>query len=204
MNGDPRYAAVGAGDVALPTFAPTVRAALAADGWLFAELPGGLTLEGLRASGAPFKGERYFTRFAHETVEYATVAAQVAYRPALLPGTLGLRFEDALARVARLTDHLPAGVVATAAPAAAYVWLFEAHYARYGAYPFVQCYTWAVDCYQQRAHLVVGVFGRHRPLLVAPHTEGYGAGVGLWPLLLPGAVADLLWPLAPRRAAPPR
>ena len=90
------------------------------------------------------------------------------------------------------------------APAAAYVWLFEAHYARYGAYPFVQCYTWAVDCYQQRAHLVVGVFGRHRPLLVAPHTEGYGAGVGLWPLLLPGAVADLLWPLAPRRAAPPR
>jgi hypothetical protein len=34
--------------------------------------------------------------------------------------------------------------------------------------------------------------------LVAPHTEGYGAGVGLWPLLLPGAVADALWPPAPR------
>lgn len=115
-----------------------------------------------------------------------------AYKPSLLPGTYNLPFDEAAARVATLEAELPLGVVACIAPAAAYVWLLQHHRGVFGAYPFVQRYTWAADRYQDRTHLVVGVFGQERPLLVPPLTEGRGGGVGAWPLVVPRAVASRL------------
>ncbi len=177
-------------------FSAADRAALAGAGWLVASLPAGLTLAGLRAAGAPFKGDRYFARHAAATREQTTIAVEVAYRPALLPGSLGLTYDDAEALMARLAAELAPALVATIAPAAAYVWLFEHHRAAHDAYPFTQRYTWAADRYQERAHLVVGVFGRQRPLLVAPQVEGRGAGVGVWPLVVPRTALPRLWPPA--------
>jgi hypothetical protein len=177
-------------------FAASDRATLAATGWLLVRLPAGLTLAGLRADGAPFKGTRYFDRHAAETREQTTIAVDVAYRPALLPGSLGLTYEATEALVEKLAAELPPELAATIAPAAAYVWLFEHHHAAQGAYPFAQRYTWATDRYQDRAHLVVGVFGQQRPLLVAPQVEGRGAGVGVWPLVVPRAALPALWPVA--------
>src|SRR5687768_2985228 len=55
-------------------------------GWVVVQLPAGLTLAGLRAAGAAFKGTRYFSAHAPHTDERTTVATEVAYQPALLPG----------------------------------------------------------------------------------------------------------------------
>jgi hypothetical protein len=172
------------------------RSALEAAGWLVVRLPAGLTLAGLRAGGAPFKGTRYFDRHAPYTREHTTIAVDVAYRPALLPGSLGLTHDAAEVLLAQLSADLPPSLAATIAPAAAYAWLLEHHRATHGAYPFAQLYTWAADRYQERAHLVLGVFGQQRPLLVAPQVEGRGSGVGVWPLVVPSAVVARLWPLA--------
>jgi hypothetical protein len=177
-------------------FTASDRAALADAGWLLVHLPAGLTLAGLRAAGAPFKGTRYFDRHAAETREQTTIAVDVAYRPGLLPGSLGLTYEATEALVEKLAADLPPGLTATIAPAAAYLWLFEHHRAAHNAYPFAQRYTWATDRYQERAHLVVGVFGQQRPLLVAPQVEEHGAGVGVWPLVVPRAARPALWPVA--------
>jgi len=177
-------------------FAASDRATLADAGWLLVRLPAGLTLAGLRAAGAPFKGTRYFDRHAADTHEQTTIAVDAAYRPALLPGSLGLTYEATEALVEKLTAELPPGLAAAIAPAAAYVWLFERHRTAHGAYPFAQRYTWSTDRYQERTHLVVGVFGQQRPLLVAPQVEGRGAGVGVWPLVVPRAALPALWPVA--------
>jgi hypothetical protein len=172
---------------------------LAENGWTIVRLPAGLTLAGLRAAGAPFKGGRYFSAHAPHTAERTTVATDLAYKPALLPGAFNRTFADTVALVDDMAPHLPAGVAAVIAPAAAYVWLLELHHAATGDYPFRQLYTWAVDCYQDRANLVVGVFGQRDPLIVAPQVEGHGGGVGVWPLLVPRGVVSELWPAIPAR-----
>jgi hypothetical protein len=182
--------------------APDSPAAFAADdarelrdnGWALVRLPAGLTLAGLRAAGAPFKGGRYFSAHAPHTAERTTVATDLAYKPALLPGAFNRTFADTVALVDGMAPHLPAGVAPVIAPAAAYVWLLAQHHAATGDYPFRQLYTWAVDRYQDRANLVVGVFGQRDPLIVAPQVEGHGGGVGVWPLLVPRAVVPELWP----------
>ncbi|HWP28517.1 MAG TPA: hypothetical protein VNM50_03165, partial [Chloroflexota bacterium] len=170
---------------------------LQAAGWRCVRLPPGLTLARLHAAGAPFKGARYFEVQARQTVEYTTVDTDLAYPPGLLPGSYNLPFEAAEQLVAQLAPQLPPGTAATIAPAAAYVWLLEHHRCATGSYPFTQRYTWAVDRYQERAHLAVGVFGQHRPLLVVPLPEGRGAGVGVWPVVVPRAALPALWPPAP-------
>jgi hypothetical protein len=166
-------------------------------GWTLVRLPAGLTLARLRAGGAPFKGDRYFEQHARETAERTTVATDLAYKPALLPGSFNRPFDGAAQMMAELSEQLPAGVAATIGPAAAYVWLLEQHRAATGGYPFAQLYAWAVDEYQARARLVVGVFGQQRPIILAPLVEGHGGGVGVWPLVVPRAVLPALWPLAP-------
>ncbi|HZS00216.1 MAG TPA: hypothetical protein VFE37_15990 [Chloroflexota bacterium] len=178
-------------------FAPADASALREAGWTLLRLPAGLTLAGLRVGGAPFKGTRYFDQQAPATAERTTVATDVAYKPALLPGSFNRPFADAARLLDEMLAHLPPGVAATIGPAAAYVWLLEQHRAATGAYPFAQLFAWAVDEYQARARLVVGVFGQQRPLLVAPLVEGRGGGVGVWPLLVPRAALPALWPLAP-------
>jgi hypothetical protein len=177
-------------------FSAAERGALGDAGWLLARLPAGLTLAGLRAEGAPFKGTRYFERQAAATREQTTIATDLAYRPALLPGSLNLTYPATEALVAELTAALAPSLAGTIAPAAAYIWLFEHHRATHGAYPFAQRYTWTVDRYQEQAHLVLGVFGQQRPLIVAPQVEGHGSGVGVWPLVVPTAVLPRLWPPA--------
>lgn len=177
-------------------FAPEDAATLAGAGWTLVRLPAGLTLAGLRASGAPFKGLRYFAEHAPHTAERTTVATDLAYKPALLPGSFNRPFEVAAEMLDEMAAHLPPGVVASIAPAAAYVWLLERHRAATGAYPYEGRYAWAVDEYQGRARLVVGVFGRQQPLILAPLVEGRGGGVGVWPLVVPRAALPALWPLA--------
>jgi hypothetical protein len=183
------------------TFPPADASALKDAGWIVVRLPEGLTLAGLRAAGAPFKSTRYFTAHAPETVEHTTVATELAYRPALLLGSFNLPFPSAQRLAAELTEALPVDLVATIAPAAAYVWLFEHHRAAFGEYPFAQLYTWSVDRFRERANLVVGIFGRQRPIVVAPLVEERGGGVGVWPVVVPRTVASSLWPTAPRPAS---
>jgi hypothetical protein len=179
------------------TFAPEAASVLAAMGWTIVRLPAGLTLAGLRAAGAPFKSARYFAQHARDTAERTTLATDLAYKRALLPGSFNRPFDVALQIMTDMAEHLPAGTVATIAPAGACVWLLEHCRAATGDYPYTQLYAWAADQYQARARLVVGVFGQQRPLLVAPLVEGRGSGVGIWPLLVPSAMAPALWPLAP-------
>jgi hypothetical protein len=194
----PDEAGMGAEDArALAAFAPEDARALTETGWSLLSLPAGLTLAGLRADGVPFKGSRYFDQHAPHTAECTTVATALAYKPALLPGSFNRPFDAAVRMMAEMGAHLPPGVVATIAPAAAYVWLLEQHHAATGAYPYTQLYAWAADEYQGRARLVVGVFGRQQPLILAPLVEGRGSGVGVWPLLVPRAVAPALWPFVP-------
>ena len=178
------------------SFAAETVAVLSEQGWIVVRLPAGLTLVGLRAGGAPFKSEHYFDRHALTTAERTTFATDLAYKPALLPGSFNRPFAAVLEMMADLAEHVPAGTTATLAPAAAYVWLLERHHSETGGYPFSQLYAWAVDEYQARARLVVGVFGQQRPLVVAPLVEGHGSGVGVWPLLVPSGVAPARWPLA--------
>lgn len=179
------------------TFAPDDAAALRAQDWHLVALPAGLTLAGLRATGAPFKGPRYFATHAASVAERTTVATDLAYKPGLVPGSFNRTIEAVEPVLAALNEVLPAGVMATLAPTAAYVWLFEAHRAASGEYPFAQLYTWTVDRYQERANLVVGLFGQREPIVVTPQVEGRGSGVGVWPVVVPRAVATAGWPLAP-------
>lgn len=175
-------------------FAPDDARLLRDAGWTITRLPAGLTLAGLRAAGAPFKGTRYFSAHAPQTAEKTTVATELAYQPALLPGAFNRSFAEAAELVEGMAPHLPTASAPVIAPAAAYVWLLEQHHAASGQYPFAKLYTWAVDRYQDGTHLVVGVFGQRLPLLVAPLVEEHGGGVGVWPLVVPHAVLPRLWP----------
>ncbi len=165
-------------------FTPEARAALEAAGWRILDAPPGLTLAGLRAAGAPFKGTKYFEQQAAGTEELPVDAGEVAYRPGLMPESLNQSFDDGQALLARLQDRLPAGTKVVIGPAALYVWLLVEHHRRYGEWLLRQCYTWAADR-SGEAHLAVGVFGQDRPLLVSPIPEGMGRGVGVLPLVLP-------------------
>src|SRR5919109_429127 len=170
-----------------PRFEAGTRAALASQGWRLLEAPPGLTLAGLRDAGAPFKGTRYFDHFAAETEEAAFAGGEVAYRPGLMPGSLNRTYDGAASLAAGLQALLPPGAVPMIAPAALYVWLLVEHRRRRGEWLLAQAYAWAADRWRD-THLVVGVFGRERPLLVSPLLEGSGRGVGLAPVVVPAPV----------------
>ncbi len=173
-------------DISLPaptTFVPTVAEELRRGGWLIVDLPGGLMLSVLRASGAPFRGERFFRDFAPFVVETATLDTQVAYQPGLLAGSLNLRYEAAELLVAEFGRGAPTGVRATIGTAATYVQIIWAHARTTGDFPLRGYYTWTADAGPD-GHLVVGVFGRDRPIVVGPHPKS-GAGIGVMPLLVP-------------------
>jgi hypothetical protein len=180
-----------------PKFDTEAAALLRQGGWTTLHLPAGLTLKGLRAAGTPFKGPRYFDSQARDTREHTTVATALAYKPLLLPGSLNQPIAVVQEMLVALTAALPPTLIATLAPAAAYVWLCQRHYETTGNYPLARRYTLTADVYQERAPIVVGVFGQHNPLLVAPLVEGHGAGVGGWPVVLPRTVLPRLWPMAP-------
>lgn len=172
-------------------FSPPTLDALRRQGWRLARVPAGVTLAGLRAAGAPFKGDRYFAHQAARTAEQPAPAGDVAYRPGLLPGSLNRSFE-AVARLATdLAPRLPPGVLPVIGPAALYVWLLVDHHARLGEWLLRQCFTWAADV-SGESHLAVGVFGEARPLIVSPIPELRGQAVGLMPLIVPGPVAATL------------
>ena len=165
-------------------FRADTKAALLRAGWRLAEAPSGLTLAGLRATGAPFKGSKYFDQQAAHTVKAPPRGGEVAYRPGLLPESLNQPFERAVALLAHLERALPPGATATIGPAALYVWLLWERYRASGEWLLSQRYTWAADR-SGSTHLAVGVFGRERPLLVSPIPEGMGRGLGVLPLVLP-------------------
>jgi hypothetical protein len=166
------------------TFAPGTAAALEAQGWRVLGVPAGITLAGLRAAGAPFKGTKYFDRQAAATVEHPVAGGDVAYRPGLMPGSLARSFDAAARLVDDLQPRLPAGTMPIVGAAALYVWLLVEHRRRHGEWLLRQCYTWAADR-SGPAHLAVGVFGEARPLIVSPVPEGSGQGLGVMPLVVP-------------------
>jgi hypothetical protein len=180
-----------------PTFDAEAAAFLRQGGWTTLHIPAGLTLKGLRAAGAPFKGPRYFDSQARDTREHTTVATALAYKPLLLPGSLNQPIAVVQEMLGALTAELPPMLIATLAPAAVYVWLCQRHSETTGTYPLSGCYTLTADVYQGRAPVVVGVIGQRNPLVVAPLVEGHGAGVGGWPVVLPRTVLPGLWPMAP-------
>ena len=165
-------------------FASESRAALEQRGWQVAEAPGGLTLAALRDAGAPFKGSKYFDRQAALTEEIAFPGGEVACRSGLIPESLGPTIEEAERLVAQLSPNLPPGTRPIVGPAALYVWLLVHDYQQRGEWLLQQCFTWAAD-QSGTTHLIVGVFGQQRPLLVSPLPEGLGRGVGVMPLLVP-------------------
>jgi|SRR5579859_5218811 len=164
-------------------FSSDVENGLRADGWTIAEVPAGLTLGVLRGLGAPFRGERYFREFAPEVVEVPTIATAVAYQPGFLPGSLNLVFDAAASLVDEFDRVVPRGARATIASAAATVYLLWQHARVTGAFPIAGYYAWTSDL-SPAGRLVVGVFGRERPLIVAPHASS-GAGVGVLAVLVP-------------------
>jgi hypothetical protein len=169
-------------------FAPGTREALVGQGWRLATVPEGLTLAGVRALGAPFKGERFFREQAEWAREVAFPGGEVAYRPGLMPGSVGLPYGGLDGLLAQLGGLLPPGSRAAVASAAAYAWLLADHHARTGEWLLAQCFTWCADGYgppEGGVHLVLGAMGGARPLLVAPLPEGSGRGVGLLPLVVP-------------------
>jgi hypothetical protein len=170
-------------------FAPETAQALRDQGWRFLDVPPGVTLGGLRAAGAPFKGSKYFDLQAGATTELPVAGGDVAYRPGLLPNSLNRQFEDVAVSVAGLRALLPAGAGATIGPAALYVWLLVEHHRRHGEWLLRQCFTWAADR-SGGTHLAVGVFGRDRPLIVSPVPELNGQGLGVMPLIVPWEDAD--------------
>jgi hypothetical protein len=169
------------------SFPAGTRAALLATGWHILHAPAGLTLAALRATGAPFKSDRYFERFAAVTDEARVAGGDVAYRPGLMPQSLNQTHQRAEALLGDLQPQLPRGVVARIAPAAVYVWLLVEHHRLHGEWLLDGQYTWAADHAggASGTHLVVGVFGRDRPLVVSPLPEGTGRGVGVMPIVLP-------------------
>jgi hypothetical protein len=160
--------------------------ALLRDGWRIARAPAGVTLAGLRAEGAPFKGSKYFDVQAGQTLELPVAETELAYRPGLQPGTASQPFEACERLVTRLEGALPPRVVARIAPAALYVWTLWMHRRTEGEWPLSGCYTWAADR-SGTARLAVGIFGRERPIVVSPIPEGSGRGIGVMPIVFPGA-----------------
>ncbi len=164
-------------------FRPSAAATLRQNGWHVVDVPGGLTLPILRALGAPFRGERYFREFADQVQEEPTVARSFAYRPALLEGSVNRPYDAGEQLVAELNRTVPAGCWVVIGSAATYVYLLWQHARTTGTFPLAGRYTWTVDVFPG-GHLVVGVFGRERPFVVAPHPRS-GAGIGVMPLLVP-------------------
>lgn len=168
-------------------FLPATRDALAAQGWRLATLPPGLSLQSLRDSGAPFKGDRFFRDQAplarHEPYE----PGDIAYRPGLMPGSLESRVPDLADLLRRVDALLPEGAAPCVAPAAPYVWLLLDHHARTGEWLLTRCFTWTADRWGpgDSTRLVAGVMSGARPLLISPLPEGHGRGVGLLPLIVP-------------------
>ena len=88
------------------SFAPETREGLRRQGWRLAVAPAGVTLAGLRAAGAPYKGHKYFAQQARETSELPVQGGELAYRPGLMPGSLNRPFQEA-ARLAEGLSALP-------------------------------------------------------------------------------------------------
>jgi hypothetical protein len=157
---------------------------LASAGWRFATVPAGLTLAGLRAAGAPFKGAKYFDQQANETHELSVEPAVIAYAPGLPAETLNQSFDRCLELFLAPPSELPPHVRPTIQPAALYAWLLWEHARHHGEWLLQGRYTWCADR-SGTTHLALGVFGRERPLLVTPIPEGHGRGLGAWPILVP-------------------
>lgn len=155
------------------------------NGWNIVQIPEGLTLAVLRDRGAPFRGERFFREFASSVAETPTVAQSVAYQPAFLRGSLNLRYEECEGLVVEYSHSAPRGCWPIIGQAAAYVEILWRHFRDTGEYPLVGRYTWAADRYSG-GHLVVGVFGHDRPIVVGPHPKS-GRGIGVMPLIVPAA-----------------
>lgn len=166
-------------------FATATRAQLVVAGWRLIEVPAGLTLAGLRAAGAPFKSGKYFSQHALNACEAAFPGGEIAYRPGLMPDSLNQPYGRAQELAAGLVRLLPDGTQATVAPAALYTWLLWEHHRQHGDWLLRQCYTWSLDEWRD-THLIVGAMGMERPLIVSPLPEGYGRGVGLMPVIVPG------------------
>ena len=166
------------------SFAPETREGLRRQGWRLAVAPAGVTLAGLRAAGAPYKGHKYFAQQARETSEQPVQGGELAYRPGLMPGSLNRPFQEAARLAEGLRARLPPGAVGAVGPAALYVWLLVDHQRRHGEWLLRQCFTWAADP-SGETHLAVGVFGQARPLIVSPVPELTGQGLGLMPLIVP-------------------
>ena len=165
-------------------FSDDTTAILERNGWTVVEVPDGLTLEVLRRMGAPFRGSRYFDRFAGEVAEGPTSPGPIAVNWGILEGTLNRRYEECESLVAEFGRTLPDGCEAMIGSAATYVYLIGRHRADLGTFPLAGYYTWACDRYRD-TNLVVGVFGRKRPIVVAPLSEKQGKGVGVMPLIAP-------------------
>ncbi|HEV2126640.1 MAG TPA: hypothetical protein VGW38_28100, partial [Chloroflexota bacterium] len=174
-------------------FGEEERTRLQASGWVLADVPPGLTLARLRAAGLPFKSSKFFDRQSALAREVAFSGGDIAYRPGLMPGSLNQPFTACGELLSRLSPLLH-GCVAMCAPAAVYAWLLSDHHQRTGQWLLQGCFTWAVDVHVVKEpaegdlsanHLVVGVFGTQRPLIVSPLPEGRGAGVGLMPIIVP-------------------
>ncbi len=165
-------------------FSEPTAATLERNGWSVVDLPEGLTLETLRRQGAPFRGSRYFDRFAGEVAETPTTGGQIAVNWGILEGTLNRIYEDCEGLLAEFGRTLPDGCEATIGTAATYVYLIGHYRADKGVFPIAGRYTWTRDRYRD-THLVAGVFGRERPIVVAPLSEKQGKGVGVMPLIVP-------------------
>jgi hypothetical protein len=165
-------------------FAPETRDALLAAGWRLTALPPDLSLAQLRAEGAPFKSNKYFTQHQPLTNEAASPTGDIAYRPGLMPDSLNRPFGETTDLLQRLAPLLPPGATGIVGSASAYVWLLIEHHRTAGAWLLPQCFTWCTDTYRE-THLVVGCVGRERPLMLSPLPEGTGRGVGLMPLIVP-------------------
>ncbi|HVC35189.1 MAG TPA: hypothetical protein VNL16_16875 [Chloroflexota bacterium] len=164
-------------------FAPDTAADLRRSGWTIVEIPAGLTLALLRQHGAPFRGDRYFRDLAARVVEAPTRTQSVAYRPAILPGSLNRRYDECEELLAGFNRSVPVGCRAIIGQAAVYVQILWCHCQATGEFPLAGGYTWASETYPE-GHLVVGVFGRERPLVVGPHPKS-GRGIGVMPLIVP-------------------
>lgn len=170
------------------TFTPRLAETLQRSGWIIAEIEAGLTLAVLRQQGAPFRGERYFHDFAGDVVETPTRAQTVAYRPALLASSMNRRYEECAELMAAVNASAPEGCRALIAPAAVYVALLWRHQQTTGGFPLAGTYTWTSNTWTPSqypdGHLVVGIFGRDRPIVVGPHPKS-GRGIGVMPVVVP-------------------
>ncbi|MGH2461436.1 MAG: hypothetical protein ACRDIY_21480 [Chloroflexota bacterium] len=163
-------------------FSPEVAGALRRNGWTLVDVPAGLTLAELQRQGAPFRGTRYFRDVAPSVVETPTIAQSIAYQPDFLPGSLNRPFDECAGLVAEFGRSVPVGCRAIIGQAAMYVDLIWRHAITTGAFPLSGGYTWTSDQYPD-GHLVIGVFGRERPIIVGPHPKS-GRGIGVMPLII--------------------